>query len=266
MRRRDNISTLVGVLAKVLPTFANTTNTKIGRVLVVVLAVLAAANTANTANTRANTANTREPVVLALGAEHRARAVAARRRTAMRLAMRPAPAAADAARASRCRPTRHPATAPWPAVACRARQKWHHCASRAGGRAPRNRCTRMRPARGRAREPVSARLQRIERLCAHGSGAAAAQARAAGERTLHKQGYRTLPHHTGHGSRARQATIRAKPAHLTSGQLRSRRDMPVMKVGLAWRSDAQTLKGKESVLRAAERGARAGRVCSMGGQ
>ena len=189
----------------------------------------------------------------------------------MRLAMRPAPAAADAARASRCRPTRHPATAPWPAVACRARQKRHHCASRAGGRAPRNRCTRMRPARGRAREPVSARLQRIERLCAHGSGAAAAQARAAGERTLHKQGYRTLPHHTGHGSRARQATIRAKPAHLTSGQLRSRRDrsrrdMPVMKVGLAWRSDAQTLKGKESVLRAAERGARAGRVCSMGGQ
>jgi hypothetical protein len=113
---------LVGVLAKVLPTFANTTNTKIGRVLVVVLAVLAAANTANTANTRANTANTREPVVLALGAEHRARAVAARRRTAMRLAMRPAPAAADAARASRCRPTRHPATAPWPAAACRARQ------------------------------------------------------------------------------------------------------------------------------------------------
>ena len=180
----------------------------------------------------------------------------------MRLAMRPAPAAT--ARSDTPPPPR--------GLLLRvAHGKRHHCASRAGGRAPRNRCTRMRPARGRAREPVSARLQRIERLCAHGSGAAAAQARAAGERTLHKQGYRTLPHHTGHGSRARQATIRAKPAHLTSGQLssrrdRSRRDMPVMKVGLAWRSDAQTLKGKESVLRAAERGARAGRVCSMGGQ
>jgi len=140
--------------------------------------------------------------------------------------MRPAPAAAA-----------RPDTPPPPrGLLLRvAHGKRHHCASRAGGRASQNRCTMMRPARGRARGPVSARLQRIERLCAHGSGAAAAQARAAGERTLHKQGYRTLPHHTGHGSRARQATIRAKPAHLTSGQLRSRRDMPVMKVGLAWR-------------------------------
>eukprot|EP00966_Prymnesium_polylepis_P153847 3552403-Prymnesium_polylepis.1 len=66
--------------------------------------------------------------------------------------MRPAPAAADAARASRCRQTRHPATAPWPAVACRARQA---APLRIARRRPctANRCTRMRPARGRAREP-----------------------------------------------------------------------------------------------------------------
>eukprot|EP00966_Prymnesium_polylepis_P215060 4981035-Prymnesium_polylepis.1 len=45
--------------------------------------------------------------------------------------------------------------------------------------------------------------------------------------------------------------------------------MPVMKVGLACPGAAAlktTLKGRECVLRAAGRGVRAGRVCSMGGQ
>ena len=40
----------------------------------------------------------------------------------------------------------------------------------------------------------------------------------------------------------------------------SRRDMPVEKVGLAWRSGAQTLKGRECVVCAAGRGARARRL------
>ena len=169
--------------------------------------------------------------------------------------MRPAPAAAA-----------RPDTPPPPrGLLLRvAHGKRHHCASRAGGRASQNRCTMMRPARGRARGPVSARLQRIERLCAHGSGAAAAQARAAGERTLHKQGYRTLPHHTGHGSRARQATIRAKAAHLTSAEITSRQITSRHEGRAGLVQDAQTLKGKEYVLRATERGAQAGRVCSMG--
>jgi len=96
---------LVGVLAKVLPTFANTTNTKIGRVLVVVLAVLAAANTANTANTRANTANTREPVVLVHGRP----ACATPGRDAECVPRQPPPAAPM--------PTRHrPGADPRPAV------------------------------------------------------------------------------------------------------------------------------------------------------
>jgi hypothetical protein len=89
------------------------------------------------------------------------------------------------------------------------------------------------------------------------------QGRWARERCTNKA-YRTLPHHTGHGSRARQATIRAKAAHLTSAEITSRQITSRHEGRAGLVQDAQTLKGKEYVLRATERGAQAGRVCSMG--
>ena len=69
---------------------------------------------------------------------------------------------------------------------------------------------------------------------------------------------------SGHGSRARQATIRAKAAHLTSAEITSRQITSRHEGRAGLVQDAQTLKGKEYVLRATERGAQAGRVCSMG--
>eukprot|EP00966_Prymnesium_polylepis_P254708 5885128-Prymnesium_polylepis.1 len=67
----------------------------------------------------------------------------------MRQAMRPAPSPRQPLPPD---PT-PPATAPWPAVACRAQQVAPLQRSRAGDRAPRGRCTMMRPAKGRARGP-----------------------------------------------------------------------------------------------------------------
>eukprot|EP00966_Prymnesium_polylepis_P324319 7380381-Prymnesium_polylepis.1 len=88
-RPRERAS-LVGVLARVFPTSANTINPTPKPCITWLI------STANT-QARAVLAVLARVFarVLALGAAHdRARALAARRRTAMRLAMRPAPAAA----------------------------------------------------------------------------------------------------------------------------------------------------------------------------
>ena len=250
-------ATLVGVLAKVLPTFANTTNTKIGRVLVVVLAVLAAANTANTANTRANTANTREPVVLVHGRP----ACATPGRDAECVPRQPPPAAPM--------PTRHrPGADPRPAVvysAAGGASALTCCVSCSTGPiahqrpiAARARCAVARPlpepvpCEALARGPLSARLQHIER-----GGARTAQVRRQrGQGQRARARCTTVVPYAWYGSRARQATVRAKAAQLTPAADVTTRHMPVMKVGPAWRSGTQTLKGRECMVRAAGRGAR----------
>jgi hypothetical protein len=152
----------------------------------------------------------------------------------MRLAMRPAPAAADAARASRCRPTRHPATAPWPAAACRARQA-----------AP-LRIARRRPCIAKSLHEDAA----CERACARAGECAASAHRAVVRARLRrggsagKGGGRENAAQTRRTARCRttQGTVRVRGKRRferrphTLRQLRSRRDRSrrVMKVGLAW--------------------------------